>query len=102
MNFIDMCLSGEILADEIDDFVDRWHDEQTEETELHEYLGMPWEEYSLWATKPSLLSSILAARNKHIELESELEHERLALAARAETAEEAKALEKWLKQIGKH
>ena len=60
MNFIQMCLTGAASESEIDDFVDQWHDgEAGKGQDLHEFLGMTWEEYSSWATKPSTLSSIL-------------------------------------------
>lgn len=101
MSFIDLCLSGDVLEDEIDDFVEKWHDDSEMKIDLHEYLGMSWEEYSIWATKPSILPFILSARKKGTAFDVELNHTRLALAARAETAEEARKLESWLKLIGK-
>lgn len=101
MSFIDLCLSGDVLEDEIDGFVDSWHEDEDTDSELHEYLGMSWDEYSVWATRPSILPFILTARNKGTTFDVELNQERLALAARAETAEEAKRIESWLKLIGK-
>lgn len=62
MTFIDLCLTGKAQATEIDDYVDRWHHAKDADMELHEYLGMTWDEYSLWATKPSVLPDILSAR----------------------------------------
>jgi hypothetical protein len=38
--------NGECLPEDIDDFIDEWHDGDFEE-ELHEFLGMSWKEYSL-------------------------------------------------------
>lgn len=101
MSFIDLCLSGDVLEDEIDSFVDRWHEDDETALELHEYLGMSWEEYSVWATRPSILPFILSARKNGTSFDVELNQERLALAARAETAEEAQRMESWLKLIGK-
>jgi len=102
MNFIELCLAGDVLEDEIDDFVDNWHDGKAGEgQELYEFLGMSWEEYSIWATKPSILSFILSAHKKHTHLDIELNQEQLPLAARAETAAEAQKMETWLKTIGK-
>lgn len=101
MNFINLCLEGEVLEDEINDFVNNWHEDEKTSLDLHEYLGMSWEEYSVWSTKPSILPFILSARKKGTTFDSELNQERLALAARAETAEEAKKMEAWLKLIGK-
>lgn len=101
MSFIDLCLSGDVLLDEVDDFVDRWHENENTSLELYEYLGMSWDEYSLWAAKPSILPFILSARKNESTFEKEINQERWALAARAETAKEARKLESWLKQIGK-
>ncbi len=101
MSFIELCLNGDVLEDEIDDFVDNWHEDEKTTLELHEYLGMSWDEYSIWATRPSILPFILSARKKGTTFDAELNQKRLALAARAETVEEAHRLESWLKLIGK-
>ncbi|OEC44056.1 hypothetical protein [Aeromonas sp. DNP9] len=101
MNFVDLCLNGDVLEDEIDHFVDDWHDNENITVELHEYLGMSWDEYSVWATKPSILPFILSARKHGTTFDIELNQKRLSLAARAETIEEAKLIEIWLKRIGK-
>ncbi len=102
MNFIDKCLSGDAFTDEIERYEEAWHmGQEGQELELHEFLGMSWDEYSLWATKPSILSSIIRCRKKGIKLEDELNQERYALAARAETLEEAKKMKQWLQNIGK-
>lgn len=101
MNFVDLCLDGDVLVDEIDDFVENWHEDEDSTQELHEYLGMSWEEYSVWATNPSILPFILSARKNGTSFGQEVNQERLALAARAESAQEAAKLESWLKLIGK-
>lgn len=102
MSFIELCLSGEVLKDEIDNFVDKWHEGvEGQDEELYEYLGLTWYEYSLWATKPSILGAILVSRKRGINLDDELNQERFALAARAETAREAELMTQWLKRIGK-
>ena len=51
VRFVDLCLGGDVPEDEIDDFVEKWHEDENTTQELHEYLGMSWEEYSAWATK---------------------------------------------------
>ena len=61
-NFIDMCLSGDALPDEIDDFVDRWH-EGDSDLSIHEFLGMTREEYLSWVKDPNALPRILDARH---------------------------------------
>ncbi|WP_415844674.1 hypothetical protein ACMYUJ_17245 [Stutzerimonas zhaodongensis] len=102
MDFIRSCLNGDVLIEEIDDFVEAWHEgREGADQELHEYLGMSWDEYSLWATTPSILPYILSARHKRISLDDELNQDRYAMAARASSAFEAKRIEDWLRGIGK-
>ena len=59
-SFIDMCLSGEALLDDIDDFVDRWHDGDSA-LPIHEYLGMTRDEYLSWVRNPDVLPQIVGA-----------------------------------------
>ncbi|MFN5725162.1 MAG: hypothetical protein ACK48D_00175 [Pseudanabaena sp.] len=66
-SFIEKCISGDASLDEIDDYIDEWHDSDSDiNLELHEFLGMSWEEYSLWAVKPSLLAEILNHRKQDV------------------------------------
>lgn len=65
--FIDACFAGQALLDDVDDWVDAWHDaggrpRGTAES-LKSYLGFNDFEYSLWAEKPSMLRLIVAARH---------------------------------------
>ena len=99
MNFIQLCLKGDVLTDEIDDFVQDWHDcKAGADQDLHDFLGMSWEEYSIWATNPSILSYILSARKNGVSFEEELNRDRYALAARAASPLEAKRVMEWLQQ----
>ena len=99
MTFVDKCLSGEALTDEIDDYINNWHEGEGQDLELHDYLGLTWEEYSLWGTRPSILPSIFSSRRKKIPFGQELELEQLSLATRAGSVKEAKEMEEWLKKI---
>lgn len=56
--FVEKCMRGEVLPEEIDGFIDKWHDGGSGE-ELHEFLGMSWEEYSLWVADADVLPSII-------------------------------------------
>jgi hypothetical protein len=68
-SFIEKCINGDASLDEIDDYIDEWHDsDSNNDLELHEFLGMSWEEYSLWAVKPSLLAEILNHRKQDVGL----------------------------------
>lgn len=61
-SFVELCINGKVIIDEIDDFIDEWH-EFAQEMELHEFLGMNWEDYSAWVTEPDQLSFIIAAHH---------------------------------------
>lgn len=84
-SFIELCLRGARTPDEIDDFVDKWHD-QSLGTPLHEFLGMTEAEYSLWAADSSVLPCILEARRSGRDV-VELIEECRALPTTARTAQ---------------
>lgn len=46
---------------DIDDWIDRWH-EGDSKLELHQFLGMIWEEYGNWGLAPDCLEHIVATR----------------------------------------
>ena len=58
--FVDLVLTGKAHQDDIEDFVDQWHDGDAS-CSLAEFLGMSDDEYALWVEKPSALSLILQA-----------------------------------------
>ena len=62
--FIDLCLRGKALPEEIDDWIDKWHGTR-QEIDLHEYLGMTWTEYSSWVSMPEILPVIIVARRNN-------------------------------------
>jgi hypothetical protein len=101
ITFIDKCISGDAFLDEVDDYIDAWHDDTSEDAELHEYLGMTWQEYSLWITNPSILGTIVETRRKGLSLESSPPQEIQALAVSASSPKEAGRVMSWLKRIGK-
>jgi hypothetical protein len=41
--FIDLCVSGEATVEEIDNYIDAWHESDANE-ELHEFLGLSKDE----------------------------------------------------------
>ena len=97
-DFITMCINGEALMQEIDDFVDRWHEEDSK-LSLSEYLGMSKLEYKLWVADSAVLPYIITA-HKNKQRVSELVESiaELPLAARAGSPESAIRLYKWLKK----
>ncbi|MGY3172092.1 hypothetical protein C4E44_03240 [Pseudomonas sp. MWU12-2312b] len=102
MSFIDACLRGDVLEEEIEQFVENWHEgRQGKDLELHDYLGMQWSEYQLWSTTPSVLPFILTAHKRGTTLQEELSRSRTAMAARASSVAEAAKVEAWLRSMGK-
>ena len=61
-DFITMCLSGEAHPEEIDEFVNQWHDSGSD-LPIHEYLGMTRDEYLSWVRDPDVLPDIVRARD---------------------------------------
>jgi hypothetical protein len=100
--FIDLALNGSVLADDIDDFIDNWHDNDSGET-LHDYLGLTWQEYSLWVSDASYLSLILSARHRNRPLIDAVNDNVLATRQNfvgAERSMRASQLQSWLGQQG--
>lgn len=59
--FIEKCLRGDSLPQDINDYVDYWHQGESDQP-LYAFLGMTREEYGAWVERPDTLSSILKAR----------------------------------------
>ncbi|MFS0864918.1 hypothetical protein [Fredinandcohnia sp. 179-A 10B2 NHS] len=101
MKFMDACMQGEALLEDIEEYVEEWHEGDSEE-EIYEYLGMTFEEYAIWVENDSMLKTIFYARRigKSIsELIQENNGEKLV--ARAASPEEAAAVKEWLKKTGR-
>lgn len=96
-NFVTLCVRGEVLLEEIDDWVEKWHD-SSQRKELHEYLGMSWDEYSAWVSMPEILPFIITAHKENRNFSDLLEElEELPMAARADSKLKARKLVAWLK-----
>lgn len=94
-------LDGIYLLEEVDDFVDKWHDLSRPTEPLHEFLGMTWQEYSLWANDPDILSDIASARVRNVSLTDAVNDNILAnlkLAARADKASKIAYLQNWIRE----
>ena len=99
--FIDLCLEGKVPLDDVDDFVDRWH-EDPEGFELHDYLGMTQEEYSLWLRVPDALPYIIKARREARPLADVVARGCRELGSELQTSKKSKIarLQEWLKAKG--
>jgi len=99
-NFIEKCLSGDALLDEVDDYVDEWH-EGDGSTPLHRFLGMKRSEYELWVMDSDVLPFIVTARWERRDVSDVIDSfNALPLAARSDGPLKAARLMKWLKSEG--
>ena len=96
-SFVSLALAGEAMTDEIDDYVDMWHDDPAGMT-LHEYLGMNVDEYALWLDSPDMLPLILTSRklNKPLDTIANDNLQSMRLAARSDDTLKIKRLQAWL------
>jgi len=61
-NFISLCVTGQASAAEIDNYVERWHQNEIgQDQDLAECLGMDAHEYDSWVRDPAELPAIIAA-----------------------------------------
>ena len=58
--FIEDVLNGKATADDIDDYVTRWHDGDSV-LPLHEFLGLSEQEYFMWVTTADVLLYLIEA-----------------------------------------
>ena len=67
-SFIENCLANRAVPDDIDDYIDEWH-EGKGEIPLYQYLGMNQSEYSRWVINPGILPAILADHRREQSME---------------------------------
>jgi hypothetical protein len=101
--FVDQLLQGRAVLEDIDNYVDKWH-EGDDPRELHESLGLDWDEYALWVERPHTLRHIVFARREGMAVEDVLRRYAMELepvAARARDSAEAREVLDWLKKTGR-
>jgi len=98
-NFIHDCLAGEAKLEDIDNYIDNWHDGDNKE-ELYEYLGMDEHEYEMFVEYPELLSLIVTAHKEHVGVDKIVRREFESIAAKSDDQNKIKRLKKWLKMQG--
>ncbi len=99
--FLDLCLRGECLPDEIDDYVDLWHTGDST-LPLSEFLGILPEEYALWVEMPSALEWILQSRRTGKPISSvlaDIDPENAKVGASSLSPHDADALSQWLRRM---
>jgi hypothetical protein len=104
--FVDACLAGIAFADDVDDWVDQWHDAggvfNGESVALRELLGMSADEYGLWVEQPSALEFIVASHKRGTPVtELMTSRDSYALAARSADPEATQDVLMWLVQTGR-
>ena len=68
-DFIQDCVSGTARLTDIDAYVERWHQGNSDKS-IYDFLGMTLPEYSLWVEYPDALSKIVIARSTDAKNES--------------------------------
>ena len=65
--FIDACLTGDAILDDVEDFIEYWHTHKTG-VELYDFLGMTAYEYAKWLKtgEDIVLRDIIESRNINI------------------------------------
>ena len=66
-SFIDACLAGDSILDDIEDYISYWHENETN-LALNEFLGMTSHEYGNWLKTGNdmVLRDIIEARNINV------------------------------------
>jgi hypothetical protein len=99
--FIEAVLAGDALWVDADEWVAKWHRGEGP-GDLHDYLGMTWDEYRLWTEQPSSLRVIVAAHEADEPVERFLEEaDELAIAARGLEPKDRDAVLTWLRKTGR-
>lgn len=99
--FLPAAVAGTVPGDAILECIDRWHDAGGLGVELHDYLGMTVDEYTLWVERPQALEFIIESRRSAVPIHavvsaaSALESPELQRRFDA-TPEELAALAAWL------
>ncbi len=82
INFVQLCLQGDALIDDLDDIIEEWH-ESNDPRSLREVIGFTAEEYQRWLKDPDELKNVLFERRTGYSLPQK--QTGYALAARSKT-----------------
>jgi len=66
--FIELLVDGEVEPEEIDDFIDEWHEGTSNDVPLHSFLGMAEIEYEAWLGHPGALDGIVRERKERLKV----------------------------------
>jgi siroheme synthase (precorrin-2 oxidase/ferrochelatase) len=102
-NFIEKCINADALLEEIDDFIDEWHESDSDIT-IYEFLGMSQKEYRMWVENDDVLKYIIMAHIQQKDIDDILFEEyntKYKMVARAKSPDEAKFMYDWLIRTGR-
>lgn len=98
-SFIELCLEGKALAQDIDEYVSRWNSSSSDtQIELMDYLGMTPTEYNAWMLDAEVLPYIIRAHKEHVDFSESYMEDDIKIAARGSTTDEVKKLLAWLRE----
>ena len=100
--FIELCLKGNALLEEVDDYVDYWHN-SSENVGLRNFLGMSKSEYSLWLNDPDVLPYVIYSRREErpfVQVVNDNYYSEARLAARSDQSHKIRLLKDWLERHG--
>jgi hypothetical protein len=89
--FIDLCLEGKADLSDIDEYVEKWHN-NNDDMPLCQFLGMTIVEYSRWVEQPEFLNFILFSRRFGISTEKHAEFEDYCLGKAMDAAKNSPLL----------
>ncbi|WP_145748753.1 hypothetical protein [Nitrospirillum amazonense] len=98
IKFLPGCVQGYYTYDELDDFIDQWHDSDSVES-LVDYLGFSQGEWEILLMDKSALQKIISARDEGVPI-GEYIAKKYAMAARSDKPAEAQKIIDWLKKNG--
>ena len=61
---IDAVLAGRATADDVDDWIEKWHTTDTGDIEIHEFLGLNESEMEAWARSDATLEQLIIFRGE--------------------------------------
>jgi len=93
-NFIEDCINGYALTSEVDDYIEQWHDGDSQ-LELHDFLGMTLSEYALFVQDEIYLPIIVTAHKTDKKIAT-LMKEELKMVARSDDPTKSRQLQEWL------
>lgn len=68
--FMDELVAGNVTMDDLDDYIDAWHENATNHhIPLHTFLGLSWEDYGVVILHPSAAKYVVQARKNGLPTE---------------------------------